>query len=103
MFEQLNMNGYFTADFDHRLRKLQARINTLEHLVYVLKAMVDALGGSVDITAVMATLQGTASPEGVVTGVVADQPYTQYDGTHNVIAVWQFRGTLGTKVGWVIV
>lgn len=44
---------------------------------------------------------GEASPEGSVVGVVAHQAYTQYDSGGNVIATWQFQGTLGENTGWV--
>ena len=45
--------------------------------------------------------QGEDSPEGVVTGLVEHQPFTQYDSNGDVVATWQFQGTLGETTGWV--
>ena len=57
---------------------------------------------TIAVEAAMNALQGTDSPEGVVTGYVADQPYQQFHETsHSVVATWQFRGTVGENTGWV--
>jgi hypothetical protein len=63
--------------------------------------MANALSASGSTSATLSASQGTTSPEGVVTGYIADQEYRQYHATsHQVVAVWQFRGTIGAKTGW---
>lgn len=50
---------------------------------------------------ILSHIQGTITPEGNVFGYIAYQPYHQYDSNGDVIATWQFQGTLNTKTGWV--
>ena len=63
--------------------------------------MSNATTSSGSAAAALAASQGITSPEGVVTGYIKDQEFRQYHATsHNVVAVWQFRGTIGANTGW---
>jgi hypothetical protein len=97
------MNGYFTADFDHRLRMLVARCSTLEHLILTLTVTVNNLVISTDLSVIFNNMYGTTSPENRIIGYVADQPFYQFNVSHEITQVWQFQGTIGTKIGWVAV
>ena len=83
------MTAYIDAEIIRQIKSLQEAVGNLTSSVNA---------------AVMTALQmqqGTTSPDGVVTGYVADQQYLQYSATtHEVEKTWQFRGVIGTKTGW---
>lgn len=82
---------------DRALRLAQDAHNAIAVLTQTLATIVTTTGPA----AMLSIMQGTSSPEGVITGLVPFQQYFQYNIDGDVIATWRFEGTIGQNTGWV--
>lgn len=63
----------------------------------VIVNLIDALGVFVSENSML----GLVDPNGVVTGLVLGQKYTQWNGVDTTLRTWTFTGTVGTNTGWI--
>lgn len=81
---------------------LATRAYELAEQAYVLANSKSGSGGGGGSIVPEEDRSGTASPEGVITGLEKMQEYTQLAGDGlTAITTWKFNGTVGENTGWI--